>query len=496
MSKEAKLGLFVVAVFGVFLFFTVNMGKGLLSGQKRVFQVYFRSIGTLEKGAPVKQAGYDVGEVIGLAPKTIMEPTPTFYVVANINVNKDAHIAFDSKASIQTMGMMGEKYIEISYGEREEAPENSRIDGQGPEALDQVMGNANNLIQEIYKMVTALNVIFADQAFQKDITHLITNLEQFSREVNDLLGGQEERLKKILENVQVASAHLSSTLATAELFVVDARHLINENRPFLKKTLQNTSDITQNLRDEFPKITTQLTTVSDQLTTSMKSADQLIVKLDSMIDENRPDIKETMTSIKEFTQNAKSASDRVNHLIKQIDEGDGLVHDLIFYRELSQSAKQSLKHASDVLGAVSNVKDRFAWEIDTRYFPDRPRFDEDDNDMRVDFGVRFAATDHLSMYLGGNSQATANDLEAQMGYRVGPVTFHGGMIESEVGLGLDWQVFDRWMVGIEGVGLTHNGQERLDAYTEFLLWKQLYVVGGVQDLTDEVFPNVGVKLRF
>jgi hypothetical protein len=67
------------------------------------------------------------------------------------------------------------------------------------------------------------------------------------------------------------------------------------------------------------------------------------------MDENRPDIRETMTQIKDFSTNAKSASERVNHLIKQIDEGDGLVHDLIYDRDMSQSAKHTIVHASNTL---------------------------------------------------------------------------------------------------------------------------------------------------
>ena len=90
----------------------------------------------------------------------------------------------------------------------------------------------------------------------------------------------------------------------------------------------------------------------------------------------------------------------------------------------------------------------------------------------------------------------STELEAQLGFRWEQLIFHGGMIESEIGLGVDWQIWDRFLIGIEGIGLTDNNEERLDAYSEFLLWEHLSLVGGIQDLTDEMFPNVGVKWRF
>lgn len=500
MSKEAKLGLFVLLVFAVFLFFTVNMGSGLLAGRKRVYPIYFKNIGTLEKGAPVKQAGFDVGEVISISPKIVMEPTPTHYVVVDVSVNDKAHISDDSKPSILTMGMMGEKYIEISYGQLEDLEEGSRIYGEGTQQLDQVMAVASDAIEEIRKMMLSLNLIFADEKFQKNIVQLIGNLEQFSREINTLVGDQEERLKAILSNTQAASANLTTMIASAELFVADARLMINENRPSIKSTIDNTAEITKSIRQELPgnieKISGQLATLSEQLNQTVKNTDQLIGKLDGIMTENRSDIRETVNYIREFSANAKSASQRVDRIMRQIDEGDGLVHGLIYDPSLTVSAKGAIAYASDVLGNVSDVRSRFSFEIDSRYYLDEPRFDSDDNNARVDFGIRYAMSDRMSLFLGGNSLGTANDFEGQLGYRVGPVTFHGGMIESEFGLGVDWQIFDRWMLGVEGVGLTDDDEERMDVYTEFLIWKHFYLVGGVQDLTNERFPNVGVKWRF
>ncbi|MBN2329197.1 MAG: MCE family protein [Candidatus Omnitrophica bacterium] len=500
MNKEIKLGVFVLAVFGVFLFFTINMGGGLFSGHKRIYPVFFKNTGLLEKGAPVKQAGLNVGEVTNIALETVMEPTPTFYIKVDVSVNDNAHIAYDSEATIQTMGMMGEQYIEITFGHLEEAPEGARINGKGPQQLDRVMALASEAVVEIQKMVGSLNIIFADEKFQNNITDLIANLEQFSQEMNNLLGGENNRLKTILENTQTATANLNSLIASSELFVSDARSLINENRPHIKDTLESTSVIAKTLREELPDkleiISGQLTSLSDELKKSAANANQLMVKFDSILDENRPDIREAMNQIKEFSVNAKTASDRVNHLIQRIDEGDGLAGRLINDPELSESVEHTISYASDVLGHVSDLGSRFDFEVDSRYFPDRPRFDSDDNNARVDLGVRYRMSDEMFLYLGGNSLGTANDFEGQLGYILGPVTFHGGIIESEFGLGLDWQIFDRWMIGLEGVGLTDEDHERLDAYTEFLLWKKIYLVGGVQDVTDDQYPNLGLKVRF
>ena len=500
MSKEAILGLFVLVVFAVFLVFTINMGSGLFAGRKVHYPVYFTHIGTLDKGAPVKQAGVNIGEVDSIASKIIMEPTPTYYVVVDVNVNEKAHVSWDSEASVYTLGMMGEQYIELSYGDLENAPEGTRLEGHGPQQMDQVISEMNLLIQDVRKITLALGKVLGNTAFQQNITKLTENLKKISEEINDFLGGEEDRLKDIMENAQIASANLISLIATSELFVTDARSMINDNSVYLNETLKNSSKLTKALSSELPEnlnnITSQISTLSEQLNKSMKNADRLIVKLNDIVDDNNPEIEKSMENLMEFTENAKHASNRVNSFLHQIESGDSIVHDLIYDPELSLSAKHTIAQASNVLGNVTNLGDRFSWELDMLYFPDSPRFDIDDNNARVDFSLRYAMYDDLYLQLGGNNLGSSNDFEAQIGYQAGPVTFHGGIIESELGLGIDWQLFDRWMIGMEGVGLTDNNEERLDAYSEFLIWKNFYLYGGAQDITDDLFPHVGLRLKF
>ncbi len=500
MSKEAILGLFVLVVFAVFLIFTINMGSGLFAGRKVHYPVYFTHIGTLEKGAPVKQAGLPIGEVDNISSTVVMAPTPTYFVVVDISVKEDAHVSYDSMASVNTLGMMGEQYIELSYGDLEKAPEYTILKGRGPQQMDQLIAEMNLLIQEVRKITLALGKVLGDSAFQQNITKLTENLKKISEEINDFLGGEEDRLKDIMQNAQIASANLISLIASSELFVTDARNMLNENRIHLTSTLKNSSELTSALREELPKnlnkITSEITTLSEQLNKSMKHADLLIVKLNDIVDNNNPEIEKAMENLMEFSENAKDASNRVNSFLHQIESGDGMVHDLIYDPELSLSAKHTIAQASNALGQISGLGDRFNWELDMLYFPDSPRFNNDDNNARVDFSLRYAMYDDMYLQIGGNNLGSSNDFEAQLAYQTGPITFHGGIIESELGLGVDWQIFDRWMIGMEGVGLTDNDEERLDAYSEFLIWKHFYLYGGAQNITDDVFPHVGLRLRF
>jgi phospholipid/cholesterol/gamma-HCH transport system substrate-binding protein len=500
MSKEAKLGLFVLIVFAVFLFFTINMGALFFSRGQKEFRLYFRNIGTLEPGAPVKQAGFDVGEVKRISLETIRMPTPVTEIVVEVFVSDEAIISTDSKASIQTLGMMGEKYIEISFGVGPAATHDTRIEGRGPLELEQVMEKALTLTDDVRDTILAFNQLIGDPLLQENISKLIANLEQFSEDLNLILGGEQETFKSIITNLAAASANLNSTLATAELFISDARDLLDNNKKTITDTFENisvvSSEIREHLVDDVKQMSGQLKEFSVHLNDSIRRANQLMAKIDGMVDESQPNVKSIMDNITQLTEKAKSASERVDTMLQHIEQENGLVHSLIYDPEMAEITKQTVKETSGLLNSVSGIPERIRFSAELRYFPDSPRFDRDDNSIRADMGLQFRISDELYIYAGGNSLGTANDLEAQIGYWFGPLSLHGGVIESEIGVGLDWQIFDRWLVGVEGIGLTHRNAERLDAYTEILLWNGISLIGGIQDLTDHQYANAGLKVHF
>lgn len=497
MNKEAKLGLFVIVVLVVFMFFTINMGSMFFSQGNRTFKFKFTNIATLEMGAPVKQMGFDVGEVSNIQLTTLAEPAPTQYIIVTVKVNDEAKIAVDSKAYIQTLGMMGEKYLDVSFGQGQPATEDALLDGQSQFELDRVIQNTAALTDELMGTVRAFNNTFGDEEFQTDIKLIVHNISSLSVNINDMVGDATGSIKTIMDNIQVASADLSSMIATAETFIAKTKMVVEANERNFSLTLENTAMITNDVRSEVMPDVVQLMKdlrgFSDKLDNSMQRANNMIAKLDSLVDDNRDDIQSTITNLKDLSSSAKKASVRVNEMLHQ---DKGLVHDVFYDPEFSASTKETVKQAATTLKSVNTLRDRFSFEAELRYFTEDNRFDPDDSNVRGDLGVQYDISDSLFVYAGGNNLGVTNDLEARVGYRIAQLELYGGMIESEVAAGAAWRPIDRLAIGIEGIGLTDSGKERLDVYTQYQLWEYLYLTGGVQDVTDKVYPNAGVLMRF
>ncbi|MBZ0258646.1 hypothetical protein K8I31_21455, partial [bacterium] len=428
-------------------------------------------------------------------------PTMQVFTVVEVSLNDKALITTNSVASIKPMGMVGnEQYIEISYGNGELAEPGAKIQGQSPYAIDQVIENAVRLTEDVRETVQGFNKIFGDETMQRNIVQLIDNLEEFSSDVNKLLGGEQARLQTILSNAAAASEDFRNMMATAELFVADMRSMSHEVRSDFKATFKHTAEITDSLRgplkNDLPTITQNLSEFSTKLNGAIERADTLIAKMEDVIDSNRGNLDEAFANVNEFTAEAKLASQKVNRLIDDIKSEGGLVSTLIYDKEMAQAAKSTVTDVSGVLKNITSVPDRFSFNAELLYFPDEGRFNPDDSFLRADMGMQFNLTDSFFVYGGGNNLGAHEGLEILAGYNYGPFSIYGGLIETELAGGVSWQALERFLIGLEGVGITDGDEARLDVYAEYLIWQNLYLKGGVQDITDEMYPNLGMKVQF
>lgn len=502
MNNEAKLGLFVIIVLGVFFLFTINIGSGLLSKAEDTYYIYFDTIGNMETGAPVSQAGYPIGEVTGRAFERVQNGTKTVtYVKVTIKVNEEARISEDSQAKIGVNGLMGEKYIDITFGTGPEAKPGTVINGTGPFELDRLMASAEQIMTEVEQAVVVLNNVIDDAELQNNIKTLVANLEEVSDNINELLGVEEENLKTIMNNAAIASENLKNTMATAELVMGDFHGLMQDSGDDLRTTLRNTREITDSLKgtlvDEMDTLSDDLKRFMAKLNETMDRGSALIASLSGTIDETQPDVREFTRNLRDISTNVKRSSKRVDEILDAVQTKPGLVNRVIYDEEMALETKNTVEEASNALRGLSEFPNRLSFETELRYFSDSNRFypDEDTN-MRADLGVRYAFNDYLQMRAGGSNIGTENTVDLQMAYTWDPITFRGGVIESEIGAGIEWQVFERWMLAVQGLGVTDDDRERVDILTELLLWDPVYLTGGVQDLTDEVYPYGGIKVRF
>lgn len=118
MSKAFRLGLFIVATLLIFSAGVFWIGrKQFLFSSTYHLTAEFQNVSGLSEGAPVRVGGVPEGTIKRIdLPR---RPAENVRVLMNLKRASREVIKKDSVASIKTEGLIGDKYLEISFGSEE-----------------------------------------------------------------------------------------------------------------------------------------------------------------------------------------------------------------------------------------------------------------------------------------------------------------------------------------------------------------------------------------
>ena len=184
-SSEVKSGFLILLSLGLLLALCFAVG-GAVSGDTREFKVRFGYISGLEKNAPVYYAGHEVGKVVDIQVQG-SEPRP---VMITARLSMSAVVRSDSQGFVDTLGLMGEKFLEITPGTpgQPELQTGQTVEGVDPIPVHVMVRKMDHLADLMDEMVSELNPVMA--------------------QVNLMVKGHEEELSKTISNIHETSANV------------------------------------------------------------------------------------------------------------------------------------------------------------------------------------------------------------------------------------------------------------------------------------------------
>jgi phospholipid/cholesterol/gamma-HCH transport system substrate-binding protein len=193
-SAEIKSGFFVLVTLVLLLVLTFVVGGYFKKGANE-WKVRFGYVSGLSDSAPVYYAGREVGKVDSIQ----IIPGEARPVLVTVKVSNDAYVRKDSVAYIDTLGMMGEKFVEISVGSKDAPPREAGkvIEGEDPIPMHVLIKKMNLLADEVEQMTESLNPLL--------------------KTVNSVVGGNQEEISKTLGNLHEVSANLRDMTADLKL---------------------------------------------------------------------------------------------------------------------------------------------------------------------------------------------------------------------------------------------------------------------------------------
>lgn len=175
MSSTARLGAFIflaLTLFGVMVF--------LIGGKQFIFKRSYRlsapfdTVAGLEEGAPVRAGGVRVGTVEKIALPH--QPGGQVTVVMTLEEATREVIKKDSAASIETEGLLGNKYVAISFGSAEAEPvrDGDAIAGRPPLDYSDLAKQAGEMIHSAQEAIDASKVAIANVGEASEYLKAIT----------------------------------------------------------------------------------------------------------------------------------------------------------------------------------------------------------------------------------------------------------------------------------------------------------------------------------
>jgi phospholipid/cholesterol/gamma-HCH transport system substrate-binding protein len=463
MSTAAKVGLFflVVLVLAGLLIWRIE-GLQLGKGRAKTITVQFKDVAGLDEKTPVRVAGVRVGRV-----EKVRLVQGRAYV--DVSLDREVDLRQGASASIASLGLLGEKYVELVPGPvgAPSLPADSVIVGDVPVAFDEITRLARDI--------------------ELDIKDISSNL-------NRSLGGPQgqERLLTIVENVRIITE--------------DLKTLVASNRVNVDATLAN-----------FREFSGMMT--------------RLVDRVDALVAANQSNLTDGITNVRDITAKLNTTAENLNQITGRVREGEGTVGKLVQSEETHKNLNEALVAVKDgvaglnqAFGRISKLhvdlgirseylsrhskgKAYFTLDIDP---VDSPRF------YRVElssqpFGRRVNETlVETTLFPDGHTEVTTTEkqefhddfaLSALFGYRWKDLELRAGVLESKGGAGVDYLMLkDRLRLSAD---LWDFNREDFSAHAKltgrYYFSPSIFVTGGWDDFlnssrkADSLFFGAGIR---
>ncbi len=414
MTPAARIGLFMLMgliILGIFIIKIEDIPVGE-RGDRLTVTAHVSSAAGLDRKAAVRIAGVRIGKVedIQLSGSE---------AVLTLSLNPDVQLHEGAVAQITSLGMLGDKYIEILPGDFSLPllPQGAVLGGATTPSFDDVMRVATEIGADVKEVTEALR---------------------------GSIGGPqgEEAIGEIVANIRELTASL--------------KVLIAENQVNVNQTTANFAEFSATLRDELPRIADKMNLLTDQL--------------NDVVGENRDDLQASMGNIRELSERLQVSADNLNQITGKIAAGEGSIGKLVNDETTVDNLNQTLDSIEDGVGTLNETMGRYRryrlevglrgeympstentrsafgfdlWTTDKRFF----RIEGVDTPYgRVKTDARYVTTEFEDGTEVSYTETTIRTtdkigISAQVGYRMFPSTIiRAGLIESSGGVGVDYSI--------------------------------------------------------
>lgn len=214
----------VILVAILILMFGVHFLKNTVPGEKKDhFYAVFEKVSTLQKGDPIKINGVKMGRVKNIElwkNKVRVRFDLKRSFKDHTGKEFDIKIPKNSKLTVQNIGLMGERQIEINLGDSKEyfKPGDILENGLFDAGIAEAMGTAGAVFEESKALILTIRATFDStvgrEEFSETFNGVLNDTKSLTEKLSRLVDYVDPKVKISVQNLEKASKELEDLMKT------------------------------------------------------------------------------------------------------------------------------------------------------------------------------------------------------------------------------------------------------------------------------------------
>ena len=344
MSREVRVGLFLVVAFLILISLFELLGKETIFGRMVEYRTSFKSIPGLKVGDPVRLAGVDVGtvrdiRVVGARVEVLLRVKP------------GTPVKTDSMATIKLTSLLGTNFVDLTFGSpaAQISPPGSLLQSSEPPDLNTMLVRLNDAAGDIQTLVRQVNeglgksIEPISSAFQS-MDKIAKKIEKGEGTLGRLIADDSlyREIRGMAANLNQVSDQIAKGQGTLGKLLTDDA-LYKDMRGLTADLRGSTGSLSRMMKDvESGKGTLGKLVKDDTLYNETREALTGIRNMSKKIADGQGTLGRLVNDEALYTEMLRTVAS-LNGIMKKVERGEGTLGKLLNDESLYFTAKDSLK---------------------------------------------------------------------------------------------------------------------------------------------------------
>lgn len=351
---EVKVGALIVLCLALFIGFLLLLGDFRL-GEASTIMVDWKTSAGLKRGAAVKVAGLPAGRVerVEFRSGEDGEGDGKPFVRVHLSIDPEVRktLRADAAFYITTVGLLGEKYVEIDPGGASERLTSDVLVGVPPMRIEVMTKNLNTLLERSANILRQNEKLIGDTL--QDIRAMSASGRKAVEEARLFMGDARKTLADAQKKMDLLAAKGEKVLDSADLALVEYTPGRGDTGNYIRSLVKSgahlieTVDETVGDGEEIKAVMTDVRVLARSARTVVEKVGartaRLMSKAEGLIDTAQKALVSGRDEILATLRKARALVGDVQVLLARLRDGHGTIGALLNDREMYDDAREMMK---------------------------------------------------------------------------------------------------------------------------------------------------------